>query len=645
MGFGATMRISWVRAFLVSWAVVAAGAGTVRANDTPIDWIIGADNILGLDHDIQNDLQAANEGFDQLFLSAEDIEDELRWLIAPETEEENNEKYALDAYLADIRAKQDSQVQFQKQLSTSLLASPASWSTTFDQSRMAGFRVPEIYPLYVGPSISTSKPFRPEVAIGSLGTGVREYCLYEENQSADGLGFFMNDHLPNTSCILKPASAKLISDPTDALCEKIELLTGMLHSDAVAVVTQADPRTKLDFSKAPKLDAILMGYLEFKNDFSGQMMAQAMKYHAAQGAKIRLIVPDSPVPGTSFIKPADRKLIDELTASSPNIQFDAFRSFEENPDLTTLLAYLQREYHAKAMVTLSSTEPERSGVIVGGRNIKDTFYFRNTPDFSAFPDMVQYGDGQGQESYVYFQDLEVSLRGYEVASQVAAEIMSFWNRDMYGPKMPKVSSVNPITFDATTRAALRKTAAGGDFARFFFSVPYMDSHMLEQTYISMIASAKKKIRIVNPYVTPPSNVGRALTDAAARGVDIDFVSDYSFVGDNSPSFTGDINKIYFNSMVQKIHVYNWSTTPRSILHAKAMLIDDDVLYVGSANFDHRTFQQDVENGMLLTGAVIPQFKDIFDNQFVKNSQLIKDKEKVGFLSRLLKPVLDGLGVD
>ena len=78
------------------------------------------------------------------------------------------------------------------------------------------------------------------------------------------------------------------------------------------------------------------------------------------------------------------------------------------------------------------------------------------------------------------------------------------------------------------------------------------------------------------------------------------------------------------------------------MHAKAMLIDDDLLYIGSGNFDYRTLVQDIENGFLLTGQMARDLQKLYAEYFLdlKNVRPVTDKLGVGLISKFLNPVIE-----
>ena len=94
--------------------------------------------------------------------------------------------------------------------------------------------------------------------------------------------------------------------------------------------------------------------------------------------------------------------------------------------------------------------------------------------------------------------------------------------------------------------------------------------------------------LVTPYFVPGEAARMALTSAALGGLDVRLlvpkVCDSRLVTLAARS--------YFDELLEagvKVHEYG----PR-MLHSKALLCDDDLAIVGSANFDHRSFRLNFE---------------------------------------------------
>lgn len=108
-----------------------------------------------------------------------------------------------------------------------------------------------------------------------------------------------------------------------------------------------------------------------------------------------------------------------------------------------------------------------------------------------------------------------------------------------------------------------------------------------------IATARTRVWIVAAYFVPGHRLLRALTTAAARGVDVRLMmsrkSDVSFMPAVAAAFTGAL-------MRRGVRVHEFEL---GILHAKALLIDD-WLSVGSTNLNMRSLLHDLEADVVLT---------------------------------------------
>ncbi len=104
-----------------------------------------------------------------------------------------------------------------------------------------------------------------------------------------------------------------------------------------------------------------------------------------------------------------------------------------------------------------------------------------------------------------------------------------------------------------------------------------------QVLLSAITQAKKSIRITNPYFIPSDQILTALEMAVAAGVEVELIipgrSD-SFVVQHS-SFS------YLTPLVARgIKVYLYD---KGFVHAKTMVVDGKIGFVGTVNMDMRSF--------------------------------------------------------
>jgi cardiolipin synthase len=107
-------------------------------------------------------------------------------------------------------------------------------------------------------------------------------------------------------------------------------------------------------------------------------------------------------------------------------------------------------------------------------------------------------------------------------------------------------------------------------------------------YTQAINIATKRIWIASPYFVPDDAIVQSLQLAAMRGVDVRIlipeVSDNPFVKLAAYSYFDEVS-------ATGVRFYRYQD---GFLHQKAMLIDDNVAAVGTANFDNRSFRLNFE---------------------------------------------------
>ena len=161
---------------------------------------------------------------------------------------------------------------------------------------------------------------------------------------------------------------------------------------------------------------------------------------------------------------------------------------------------------------------------------------------------------------------------------------------------------------------------------------------LSLMFLKAISSAKRLIWIQTPYFLPTDALFNALQAAALAHVDVRIMM---------PEHTDSILLHYasFSYISQsldagiKIYLYQ-----PGMLHAKAMMIDDNLVTAGSTNFDFRSFENNFEcNLFIYDPEVNSQMREIFYND-MRNCRKIKKEEwrkrSLGqrFLESLLHPL-------
>lgn len=155
-----------------------------------------------------------------------------------------------------------------------------------------------------------------------------------------------------------------------------------------------------------------------------------------------------------------------------------------------------------------------------------------------------------------------------------------------------------------------------------------DKESIKMCYLSMIRSAKSKICIQSPYFVPDDSLLDALKVAAASGVQIEIMLPLI----KSSFFLEPVSDFYANELVQygaKIFKY------KGYIHAKTMLIDQEICCVGSVNIDVRSLKVDDEIcGVFYNNTLVEEYAQIF-REDIENC-ICFDSEKFAHRSKAQK---------
>ncbi len=174
------------------------------------------------------------------------------------------------------------------------------------------------------------------------------------------------------------------------------------------------------------------------------------------------------------------------------------------------------------------------------------------------------------------------------------------------------------------------------------SGPNSETEHIKNMLIKLIMSAERSVYIQTPYFVPDISFMDACKMALLSGVDLQIMipnkADEPFVYWASLAYAGELVKYGAKILLYK----------NGFMHAKTIVIDQEVASVGTANIDTRSFRLNFEvNAIVYDKEVAKQLYDLFIqdckvsseltmDRYCKRSNLIKCKEA---LSRLLSPIL------
>ncbi len=445
-------------------------------------------------------------------------------------------------------------------------------------------------------------------------------------QVADGFGktpegFFWSQDFNFDTCPETFETYTNLRDPYVAMNRRVISLTGspLQRRD----FDGKNPMAPLNFSKAPQFDILWVSSLNFSADFSGMVTARAIRYHAEKGTQVRILVPQV------TMTRKDREIVAWLMRDLPNVKVQYYKYSVTDDNDGTWFDRLHRVNHTKLLLGYSLREPSANFLITGGRNIRDSYIFPETPFYRAYKNLKNYGDGE--EPYIYYNDFEIELRGTGIVKHTLAQMLNFWNRE---PSTQRFRSTNvniPVSGSKDLVSKLTALPKAQPLVRHVMSLPYFDGYQLERFYIEMIDSAQKELLLTTPYFRPSVAISAALDRAHARGVNIKVVTRIHLAGDGTPQIAEEVNKEGINRHLKNIMIYEW-TENTSIMHAKILVIDGKLSFISSVNLNRRSFIHDTESGVLLLHepTATNLRKEFFS--YLNRSRLLTAQEKIGWIS-------------
>jgi cardiolipin synthase len=120
------------------------------------------------------------------------------------------------------------------------------------------------------------------------------------------------------------------------------------------------------------------------------------------------------------------------------------------------------------------------------------------------------------------------------------------------------------------------------------SGPDRDLYAIHQLFFGAITQAQKRVWITTPYFVPDETMMAALVAAGLRGVDVRVL-----VPRSSDNTIVDLaaRSNYPELVRARVQVHEYKDR---MLHAKTMVVDDDIAIVGTANMDNRSFRLNFE---------------------------------------------------
>ncbi|TDQ09228.1 cardiolipin synthase [Pedobacter metabolipauper] len=337
-------------------------------------------------------------------------------------------------------------------------------------------------------------------------------------------------------------------------------------------------------------------YYIFEDDKIGNEIKDILIEKATAGVTVRFIYDDF---GSRSIR---SKLVPELKKAG--VQASPFYRILFLPFANRL----NYRNHRKIIIIDGCT------AFTGGINVSDNY--------------INYGDDA--ENQLYWRDTHIRIDGpgtYYLQYLFIGD-WNFCSEQQIDPD----EDLFCLNSNQESDAVLQIAASGPD----------SETPTILLSIIEAINLAEKEICITSPYFIPGESMLDALTIAALSGVKVKLLvpgkSDSVFVNWAARSY-------YIDLLDAGIEIYLYQ---KGFIHAKTMVVDQQLAVVGTANMDFRSFELNFEvNTILYDSEIAVQLQQVFDADLKDATQILPEhwlkrplyKQLPEKLARLLSPLL------
>ena len=284
-------------------------------------------------------------------------------------------------------------------------------------------------------------------------------------------------------------------------------------------------------------EVLLQSYI-FNNDRAGNLFLCALKQAVQNGAKVKVLVDGV---GLNYSKPTIARALKKIKGVEVGVFLPSKKP--------VTLPFVNLRNHRKILIV------DGKEAFFGGMNIAEGNLVNSQPKDPII-------------------DITFKVQG-PVVDQMSRVFEEDW---LFAGKKHFV----PASFH-------HEAALPGDTpARIIPDGPDSDYGKIELLILGALSCAQKTVQIVTPYFLPETNILTALEIAAMRGVEVEII-----LPEKSNIFGMDrAMRANFSSLLKKgVKIFR-SHPPFD--HSKIMLVDSAWLFVGSANWDVRSFKLNFE---------------------------------------------------
>ena len=211
------------------------------------------------------------------------------------------------------------------------------------------------------------------------------------------------------------------------------------------------------------------------------------------------------------------------------------------------------------------------------------------------------------EQYGHWKDTTIRLRG-PGAWGMAALYFTMWR--MVTGEQTDLVALHP------TEEQVAAQPWGKGLVVNYDDSPFDDHSTGWDAYRNMMTRAHDRIDLMTPYLIPTSEMTSVLTSLAQSGLRVRIITP----GIPDKRFVYEVTRSNYRPLVEAgVEVYEY--TP-GFMHAKQMVVDDEVAIIGTINFDFRSFYLHQENAvwMYRTPAIADMSAD-FEQTVAKSRRI------------------------
>lgn len=348
---------------------------------------------------------------------------------------------------------------------------------------------------------------------------------------------------------------------------------------------------KAVISKAERY--IFMEFFILDEGYMWGEILDILRRKISEGVKVFLLIDDL---GTICLLPSD------YPQRLKNMGIECLRHNAFSPKLTAGVNYRD---HRKIVVA------DGRYAMTGGANIADEYINRISP-YGYWKDTGVYTEGRAAQGFA-----EMFRQMWELNGGVIPEELC----DM--GESPEKLSADSLCMPL------------GD-------IPSCGMGTSETAFVNMISSAEKRVYITTPYLIPDKELTGALSLAAERGVDVRIIT--PLVPDKR--YVHIMTRRSYKPLLEKgVKIYEYQP---GFIHAKSILCDGRMAYVGSANLDYRSLYLHFESGLLMYNTTACKqlgndFEELFKTAKEINAEdrIVKAAQRslLGKLLSLIMPLL------